>query len=70
VAVVAAGVSLYRYYEVGTKEFLGISLVEILSEHLGKEVSILVQFGVYLAAAGLVVLILGGLLRLLLAARA
>ncbi len=66
VAVVAAGVDLYRYYELGIQEFLGISLMDILSDHLGKEILIFMQFGVYLAAVGLVILILGGLLRLLL----
>ena len=68
VAVVTAGVSLYRYYQLGIQEFLGISLIDILSEHLGKEILIFMQFGVYLSAAGLVVLIVGGLLRLLSAA--
>ena len=70
VAVVAAGADVYRYYELGIQEFLGISLIDILSEHVGKEILIFIQLGVYLAAVGLVVLILGGLLRLLLAARA
>lgn len=65
VALVAAGIDLYRYYELGIQEFLGISLLDILSQHLGKEILIFVQFGVYLAAAGLVILIVGGLLRLL-----
>lgn len=68
VVVVTAGVSLYRYYQLGIQEFLGISLIDILSEHLGKEILIFVQSGVYLSAAGLVVLIVGGLLRLLSAA--
>ena len=67
-AIVAAGVDLYRYYELGIQEFLGISLIDILSEHLGKEILVFIQFGVYLAAAGLVILIVGGLLRLLSAA--
>jgi len=70
VAIVAAGVDLYRYYELGIQEFLGISLIDILSEHVGKEILIFIQLGVYLAAVGLVILILGGLLRLFLAARA
>jgi hypothetical protein len=70
VAVVAAGADVYRYYELGIQEFLGISLIDILSEHVGKEILIFIQLGVYLAAVGLVILILGGLLRLFLAARA
>jgi len=65
VAAAAAGVSAYRYYQVGTKEFLGISLVDILTDYLSNQVDISTQFGLYLAGAGLVILILGGLLRLL-----
>ena len=70
VAVVAAGLGFYRYYQVGTKEFLGISLVDILTNYLSNQVSISIQLGIYLAVAGLVILIVGGLLRLLSAVRA
>ena len=70
VAAAAAGVSAYRYYQVGTKEFLGISLVDVLTNYLTDQVHISVQFGIYLAVAGLVILIVGGLLRLLSAVRA
>jgi hypothetical protein len=69
VAVVAAGLGFYRYYQVGTKEFLGISLVDIVTRYLSNQVSISIQFGIYLAVAGLVIMIVGGLLRLLSALR-
>jgi pSer/pThr/pTyr-binding forkhead associated (FHA) protein len=69
VAVVSVVASVYRYYQVGTMEFLGVSLADILTNYLSNQVHISMQFGVYLVAAGLVGLILGGLLRLLVAAR-
>jgi phosphate starvation-inducible membrane PsiE len=50
-------------------EFLGVSLADILTNYLSNQVHISMQFGVYLVAAGLVGLIIGGLLRLLVAAR-
>jgi hypothetical protein len=65
VAAVSAGVSAYRYYQVGTKEFLGISLVDVLTNYLGNDVRLSMKLGVYLAVAGLVIVIVGGLLRLL-----
>ena len=65
VAAVSAGVSAYRYYQVGTKEFLGISLVDVLTNYLGNDVRLSMKIGVYLAVAGLVIVIVGGLLRLL-----
>ena len=68
VAAVSAGVDVYRYYQLGTKEFLGISLVDIYFNYLSDEVHISGQFGVYLVAVGLILLIVGGLLRLLSAA--
>ncbi|MBN1137628.1 MAG: FHA domain-containing protein [Anaerolineae bacterium] len=69
VAVSVAAASFYRYYQIGTKQILGVSLVEVLTQYLDDQIHISIQFGVYLVAIGLVALILGGLLRLLVAAR-
>jgi len=69
VAVVTASVSVYRYYQVGTHQILGVSLVDVMTKYLGDQVHISVLLGVYLVAIGLVVLIVGGLLRLLVAVR-
>jgi len=68
VAIVAAALSVYRYYQAGTREFLGISLVDVLTNYLSNQVHVSIQFGVYLVGAGLVLLIGGGVLRLLVGA--
>jgi pSer/pThr/pTyr-binding forkhead associated (FHA) protein len=70
VGAATAATSAYRYYQVGTQEFLGISLVDVLTNYLSDQVHISVQFGIYLAVVGLVIVIVGGLLRLLSAVRA
>ena len=70
VGAATAATSAYRYYQVGTQEFLGISLVDVLTNYLSDQVHMSVQFGIYLAVAGLVIVIVGGLLRLLSAVRA
>lgn len=66
-AAVAAALSFYRYYEVGTEQILGISLLDILTEYARNLVHLSVEPGIYLVAAGLAALILGGLLRLIVA---
>jgi len=68
VAIVAVALSVYRYYQAGTRDFLGISLVDVLTNYLSNQVHISIQIGVYLGGAGLVLLIGGGVLRLLVAA--
>jgi hypothetical protein len=69
-AAVAAtiGVDLYRYYQVGTQKFLGISLLDVFTQYARNAVHLTVKPGIYLVAAGLAALLLGGLLRLILAA--
>jgi hypothetical protein len=66
-AAVAAALGFYRYYQVGTQKIWGISLLEILTEHARDLVHLSVKPGIYLVAAGLASLILGGLLRLIVA---
>jgi hypothetical protein len=55
---------LKRYYEAATKEYLGISLLDILNQYARDYVTLSVQSGIYFLAAGLALVILGGLLRL------
>jgi len=69
VVVSIEAVSLYRYYRIGTQEILGVSLMDVMSELLGKRIHISIQIGLYLVAIGLAALIVGGLLRVLCAAR-
>ncbi len=66
-AAVAAALGFYRYYQAGTQEIWGISLLEILTEYARDLVHLSVKPGIYLVAAGLASLILGGLLRLIVA---
>jgi len=69
VIVSLAAVSLIRYYRIGTYEILGVSLMDVVTKYLGDTIRISIQFGVYLVAIGLIALIVGGLLRILAAAR-
>jgi hypothetical protein len=62
--VVAMALQLRRYYEAATQEYLGISLLDILSEYARDYVSLSVKSGVYFLGAGLALVILGGLVRL------
>ncbi len=64
-AVIA--VDLYGYYQVGTRKFFGISRFDIYSRYAQNYVQLAVKPAVYLLAAGLVALLLGGLLRLIVA---
>lgn len=64
---VTATLSIYRYYRVRAQRILGISLLDILIRYARDTVHLSVERGVYLVAAGVVALVLGGLLRLILA---
>jgi hypothetical protein len=64
------GAGLYRYYQVGTQEFLGISLLDVFSRYARNVATITIRPGVYLAASGLAALIVGGLLRVVVAVAA
>jgi hypothetical protein len=66
-AAVAAAFSFYRYYQAGTQQILGIDLLDILTEYARDLVHLSVKQGIYFVAAGLALLILGGLMRLLVA---
>lgn len=67
--VVSATIAIdaYRYYQAGTQEYLGISLLDLFGQYASEAIDITVQAGVYLLAIGLVFLVLGGLSRLILA---
>jgi hypothetical protein len=64
---VATAADAYRYYQAGTQKFMGISLLDLFGQYANEAIDITVQPGVYLVAIGLVALILGGLLRLIVA---
>jgi hypothetical protein len=66
VSIVSA-VNVYQYYQAGTREYLGISLLDVFGQYAGELIDINVQPGVYLLGIGLIVLILGGLSRLIVA---
>lgn len=65
-AVTIAG-SIYRYYRAGAEAFLGIGLPDILERYARNTVHLSVESGIYLVAAGLAGLVVGGLLRLVVA---
>jgi hypothetical protein len=66
-AVAAAALSYYRYYQAGAQKLFGISLVDVLAEYARNLIQVSVKMGLYLVAAGLVLVILGGLGRLVVA---
>jgi hypothetical protein len=68
--VAAAGVSaysVYRYYKLGQQQILGISLIDVLNQYARNTVRFSVETGVYLVGAGIAAIVVGGLLRLLIA---
>jgi hypothetical protein len=67
VAAASVALSFYRYYEAGTQQIWGISLLDVFSEYARNVVHLTVKPGIYLVAGGLAALILGGLLRLVVA---
>jgi hypothetical protein len=64
---VASALSFYRFYQIGTQQIWGISLLEILEKYARNAVDLSIQPGLYLVGAGLATLLVGGLLRLLVA---
>lgn len=61
---IALGVTAYSYYQTGSQSVFGISLLEVFTKYARNVVTLTVQPGIYLVAAGLGGLLLGGLLRL------
>jgi hypothetical protein len=66
-AAASVGLDVYRYYQLGAQAFLGISLLDIVTEYARDAINFDLKPGVYLVGAGLAALILGGLLRLVVA---
>jgi hypothetical protein len=66
-AASSSALTVYQYYQVGTQRILGISLLDILSEYARDVITITAQPGVYWVGAGLVAVIVGGVLRLIVA---
>ncbi len=64
---VALGVTAYSYYRTGSQSVFGISLLDVFTKYARNVVKLSVQPGIYLVAAGLGGLLLGGLLRLVVA---
>jgi hypothetical protein len=67
VAIISVGSSVYRYYQVGTQEILGVSLLDVLGQYARDLVKITIEPGIYMVAGGLAAIIVGGLVRLLVA---
>lgn len=65
--LLSLAVQVRQYYQAGTQKFLGISLVDVLTKYAKDVVDITPEPGIYALGAGLVALIVGGLLRLVLA---
>lgn len=64
---VALAANAYAYYQAGSQSVLGISMIDILTQYARNFVNISLQTGIYWVGAGLASLILGGLLRLIVA---
>lgn len=64
---VALGVTAYSYYRTGSQSVFGISLLDVFTKYARNVIKLSVQPGIYLVAAGLGGLLLGGLLRLVVA---
>ena len=62
---VVLGFNAYGYYQAGAQTIFGVSLFDVLSQYAPDFVQVALQPGVYLVGAGLVVLIIGGILRML-----
>lgn len=61
---IALAVNAYTYYRAGSQSVFGISLLDVFTKYARNVVSISIQPGITLVAAGLAGLIVGGLLRL------
>lgn len=64
---VALGVTAYSYYQTGSQSVFGISLMDVFTNYARNVIQLSVLPGVHLVAAGLGGLLLGGLLRLVVA---
>lgn len=64
---VALAVNAYTYYQAGSQSVFGISLLDVFTKYARNVVDVSVQPGIYLVAAGLGGMIIGGLLRLIVA---
>lgn len=63
----ALGLSAYMFYRVGSVEIFGVSLMDIVTGYVSNAVQIHIEPGLMLVSAGLVLIITGGLLRLVFA---
>jgi hypothetical protein len=66
-ALVSVAMQVRQYYQAGTQKFLGISLVDVLTKYAKDVVDITPKLGIYALGVGVVALIVGGLLRLIVA---
>jgi hypothetical protein len=67
VSGVSSALSFYRFYQIGTQQIWGISLLEVLEQYARNAIELSIRPGLYLVGAGLGTLLLAGLLRLLVA---
>ena len=64
---VILGFNAYSYYQAGAQTILGVSLLDIFTRYARDAIHLTVLPGIYFVGAGLAGLIVGGILRLLLA---
>lgn len=64
---VVLGFNAYGYYQAGAQTIFGVSLLDVLSQYARNIVKLTVLSGIYFVGAGLAGLIVGGILRLILA---
>lgn len=70
ITAIALAATAYTYYQAGSQTVFGISLIDVLTQYARNVVNLSVQQGIYLVAAGLAGLIIGGILRLVVASMA
>ena len=64
---VVLGFNAYGYYQAGAQTIFGVSLLDVFTQYARNVVKLTVLSGIYFVGAGLAGLIVGGILRLILA---